>query len=197
MEPFVAVTGIAAPLLLDDVDTDQIAPMTPLFEVDYAELLFARQRRDPTFVLSREPFRAAKILVAGDNFGCGSSRESAVWALAAFGIRCVIARSFADIFRENCLKNGVLPIVLQSAQAERLEREVVAVDGNAPYTVDLRSQRIITADSGEIAFDLAPGERNALLKGLDDIGLTLEHADDIMQWETRTREELPWLQHLG
>ncbi len=197
MEAFTILTGVAAPLLVDDVNTDQIAPATPRFDVDYAELLFARRRAEPDFVLNREPFRAARILVAGSNFGCGSSRESAVWALAAFGIRCVVARSFAEIFRENCLKNGVLPIVLGGDEAERFERDVVAVNGAAPYTVDLRTQRIAGPDGREIPFEIAPGERDGLLKGLDDIGLTLEYADRIAQWEHRTREDLPWLQHLS
>lgn len=196
MEPFVTLSGAAAPLLVDDVNTDQIAPATPQFDVDYAKLLFARLRAEPDFVLNRAPFRYAKILVAGSNFGCGSSRESAVWALAAFGIRCVVARSFADIFRENCLKNGVLPVVLPPSEGEAFERGVVAVDGSAPYTVDLNERRITAPDGGAFAFEIAPGEREALLKGLDDIGLTLEHADRIAHWETRTQEDLPWLQRL-
>ena len=197
MQPFVTLAGPAAPLLLDDVNTDQIAPLSPRLDVDYAELLFARRRSDPAFVLNREPFRSAAILVAGNNFGCGSSRESAVWALAGFGIRCIVARSFADIFRENCLKNGVLPIVLSASDAERFERDVVAIDGAAPYTVDLRSQRITAVDGREVPFEIAADERHALLNGLDDIGLTLQHTEAIGRWEAQTRKELPWLQRLG
>ena len=112
MQPFERITGVAAPLVEDDINTDQIAPVTQAFAPDYAQLLFARRREDAAFVLNHEPYRQARILFAGANFGCGSSRESAVWALLAFGIRAVVARSFADIFRENCLKNGLLPIVL-------------------------------------------------------------------------------------
>jgi 3-isopropylmalate dehydratase small subunit len=192
MEPFRRLTGTAAPLLMDDVNTDQIAPATTAFEPDYAALLFARWRADPAFVLNREPFRNARLLVAGSNFGCGSSRESAVWTLAAFGIRCVVARSFADIFRENCLKNGVLPIAFESTDAAAFEAAVVACDGAGAFDVDLEAQTIVAPDGTRFAFPLPAADRETLLRGLDDIGLTLVHAGEIAGWETRSRTEMPW-----
>ena len=197
MEPFRQLAGVAAPLLMDDVNTDQIAPATSAFEPDYAALLFARWRAEPEFVLAREPFRRARILVTGNNFGCGSSRESAVWSLAAFGIRCVVARSFADIFRENCLKNGVLPVAFDGDDAAAFERIVVAVDGAGPFQVDLEAQTIVAPDGTRFAFPIAAADRETLLRGLDDIGLTLVHGEEIERWETRTRTELPWAQQVA
>lgn len=200
--PFERVTGVAAPLLVDDVNTDQIAPIQRARSLhpDYGAMLFSRWRRradgsdDPGFVLNRPQFRDARILVAGRNFGCGSSRDDAVWALTARGISCVVARSFADIYRENCLKNGVLPVVLPAGQAEAFEATVVGIDGGAPFSVDLVEQRITCPDGSVIGFEIAPAERDALLEGLDDIGLTLRHAADIADWETRTKRDHPWLQ---
>lgn len=203
MQPFDVLTGTVAPLLVDDVNTDQIAPALVDFRPDYAAMLFSRRRRradgsdDPDFVLNKPPFRTARILLAGANFGCGSSRESAVWALAGFGIRCVVARSFADIFHDNCLKNGVLPIVLAPADAAAFEADVLAVDGREPYTVDLRRQRIARAGAPEIPFTIDPAERDALLEGLDDIGLTLEQSAAIAAWEVRMRHDEPWVQTLA
>lgn len=203
MQPFERVTGVAAPLFDDDVNTDQIAPVTTSFDPDYAELLFARARRradgseDPAFVLNQEPYRRAAVLVAGANFGCGSSRESAVWALAAFGIRVVVARSFADSFRENCLRNGLLPVTLGAADAAAFEAAVVAAAGGAPCTVDLAAGRIDGPGPSAVTFEMTPAERDALLRGLDDIGLTLEHAAAITEWEARARRETPWLQEVG
>jgi 3-isopropylmalate dehydratase small subunit len=192
MEAFRRLTGIAAPLVMDDVNTDQISPATTAFAPDYAALLFSRWRTDPAFVLERAPYRAARILVSGANFGCGSSRESAVWALAAFGIRCVVARSFADIFRENCLKNGVLPIAFAGADADAFERLVVAVDGAAPFDVDLEAQTVLAPDGTRFTLPIAAADRETLLRGLDEIGLTLEHDEEIHRWEMRTRTEMPW-----
>jgi 3-isopropylmalate dehydratase small subunit len=197
MEPFRPVRGPAAPLLMDDVNTDQIAPATSAFAPDYAALLFARWRADPQFVLSREPFRRARILVTGRNFGCGSSRESAVWSLQAFGIGCVVARSFAESFRENCLKNGVLPVTFDGATADAFERDVVANDGAGPFAVDLEAQTIAGPGGTIYAFGVPPADRDTLLRGLDDIGLTLEHAKEIEAWEARTRTETPWAQQLA
>jgi 3-isopropylmalate/(R)-2-methylmalate dehydratase small subunit len=203
VQPFELASGVAAPLLEDDLNTDQISPVTTAFAPDYAELLFTRRRRrtdgteDPAFVLNRGPFRNATVLVTGANFGCGSSRESAVWALGAFGIRCIVARSFADIFRENCIKNGLLPVTLGDPDAAAFEQAVVAADGAAPCTVDLVAGRITGPGPVAFSFEIAAAERNALLRGLDDIGLTLESAVAIAEWEARAKRERPWLQEVG
>lgn len=202
MEPFTRWSGVAAPMPIDDLNTDQIAPVSrkATLDSDYAAILFGRLRfrddgsEDPDFLLNRPQFRQTRILVSGHNFGCGSSRESAVWALAAFGIRCVVARSFADIFRENCLKNGVLPVTLAPAEAARFEKMVAEVDGAAPFTADLVAQCIRCPDGSAFAFDIAPAERIALLEGMDDIGMTLKHEDAIAAWERRVAAERPWLQ---
>jgi 3-isopropylmalate dehydratase small subunit len=196
VEPFRPVSGPAAPLVMDDVNTDQIAPATSAFAPDYAALLFARWRSDPDFVLSRAPFRHARILVTGNNFGCGSSRESAVWTLQAFGITCVVARSFADSFRENCLKNGVLPVAFEGASAEAFEAAVIANDGAGAFAVDLEAQTIAAPDGTIYPFTIPPADRDTLLRGLDDIGMTLEHRGDIERWESRTRTERPWAAQL-
>jgi 3-isopropylmalate/(R)-2-methylmalate dehydratase small subunit len=200
MQPFTTLTGVAAPLLVDDVNTDQIAPVFRSLKPDYAKLLFMRERalpdgrENPDFVLNKPQFRNAAILVAGNNFGCGSSRESAVWAMVAVGIRCIVARSIADIYRENCLQNGVLPVELGPEDASAFEARVVAADGCAPFTVDLPAQRISGPGGPDIAFDIAAPDRIRLLEGLDDIGLTLKHAQDIAAWEKRTAADAPWLQ---
>jgi 3-isopropylmalate dehydratase small subunit len=202
VERFTTLTGIAAPLIEDDINTDQIAPLQMQRDLnpDYAALLFARQRRRPDgseiadFVLNRPQFRNPAILVSGRNFGCGSSREGAVWAMRAIGIRCVIARSLADIFRENILQNGMLPVELRPQDAEPFTARVVAADGRAPFTVDLETQRISGPGGGDIGFDIAPSDRMRLLEGLDDIGLTLKCAPEIAAWEARTAAARPWLQ---
>jgi 3-isopropylmalate dehydratase small subunit len=196
MEPFRTERGVAAPLLLDDINTDQISPVTQDFAPDFAALLFKRRRTEPDFVLNRAPFDRARILVTGKNFGCGSSRESAVWCLLAFGIRCVVARSFADIFRENCLKNGLLPVVFDEPQASAFERDVVEDDGRGAFAVDLEAQTIVPPNGTVYRFDIPADDRDALLRGLDDIGLTLEHAREIDAWETRTQTDTPWAQTL-
>jgi 3-isopropylmalate dehydratase small subunit len=200
MQPFTTLTGIAVPLLNDDINTDQITPVQRSLHPDYAALLFAPARRladgssDPNFPLNKPHFSHPSILVTGRNFGCGSSRESAVWAMIETGIRCIVARSFADSYRENCLQNGLLPVELDPAEAKRFEARVVETDGAAPFTVDLVTQRIRGPGGLDIAFAIAPAERMRLLEGLDDIGLTLKHADDIGAWERRTRATQPWLQ---
>jgi len=202
MERFTALTAIAAPLIEDDVNTDQICPlqMQRSLDPDYAALLFARQRRRPDgseiadFVLNRPQFRQPGILVSGRNFGCGSSREGAVWAMRAVGIRCVIARSLADIFRENILQNGMLPVELRPQDADAFTARVVAADGREPFTVDLKAERIGGPGGRDIGFDIAPSDRMRLLEGLDDIGLTLKCADEIAAWEARTAAARPWLQ---
>ncbi len=197
MKPFHVIAGPAVPLIKDDINTDQMAPASVREGANYGDLFFERSRRDPDFVLNQERFKAAKILVTGNNFGCGSTRESAVWALMGFGIGCVVARSFADIFRENCLKNGVLPIVLPSTDADAFEKAVVAVDGTQPYRVDLEARRITCPRLGKIVFDIADNEREALLKGVDDIDFTLGYADAISDWERSTKSRAPWLQRIG
>jgi 3-isopropylmalate/(R)-2-methylmalate dehydratase small subunit len=202
MQPFTTHTGIAVPLLKDDINTDQIAPVQSMrnLKPDYKALLFMRARRrddgseDPEFVLNRPQFRQPGILVTGHNFGAGSSREAAVWGMLANNIRVIVARSFADIYRENCLQNGLLPIALAAPEAEAFEQRVVAANGSAPFTVDLKTQRISGPGGGDIAFELPPADRMRLLEGLDDIGLTLKHAHEIVQWERQTAAAQPWLQ---
>jgi 3-isopropylmalate dehydratase small subunit len=200
MQPFTRLTGVAAPLLRDDINTDQITPINRDLDPDWAALLFASTRKradggdDPEFPLNKPQFRRPGILVTGRNFGCGSSREGAVWAMLASGIRCIVAVSFADIYRENCLQNGLLPIELKGAEGEAFAARVVAADGAAPFTVDLEAQ-LISGPGGEaIAFDIAAADRLRLLEGLDEIGLTLKHAQEIADWEKRMRAACPWLQ---
>ena len=196
MTPFLTITGVALPLLQDDVNTDQIAPqqMDRSLNPDYSAMLFRRQRNDKGFILNRPQYRSVATVVSGRNFGCGSARETAVWALTAWGIRCVVAKSFADIFRENCLQNGVLPLELAAQDHEAFVARVVAADGNAPFTVDLVAQNIHGPGGPDIAFAVAPADRLRLIEGLDDIGLTLKHTDAIAAWEARTATTQPWLQ---
>jgi 3-isopropylmalate dehydratase small subunit len=202
MQPFVCHTGVAAPLLKDDINTDQIAPVLHSrgLKEDYQAMLFHRARRredggeDPDFVLNKPQFRAAGILVTGHNFGAGSSRESAVWSMIANNIRVVVAKSFADIYRENCLQNGLLPVVLGPQDADAFIARVVAADGQAPFTVDLVTQRISGPGGVDVGFEIAAADRTRLLEGLDDIGLTLKHMDDIVGWEQRAAKAQPWLQ---
>jgi 3-isopropylmalate dehydratase small subunit len=202
MQPFSSHTAVAAPLLRDDINTDQIAPVMHSrgLKEDYKVTLFHRARRredgseDPDFLLNRPQFRNAGILVTGNNFGAGSSRESAVWAMVANDIRVIVAKSFADIYRENCLQNGLLPIVLPAAEADALAARVIAANGAAPFKVDLVSQRISGPGGADIAFDIAPADRMRLLEGLDDIGLTLKYMNEIVSWEQRTAAAQPWLQ---
>ena len=202
MQPFTRHTGIAVPLIKDDINTDQIAPVQSMRQLkpDYRALLFTRARRrddgseDPDFVLNKPQFKEPGILVTGHNFGAGSSREAAVWGMLANNIRVIVARSFADIYRENCLQNGLLPIVLAMPEAAAFEQRVVAVNGAAPFTVDLESQRITGPGGPDIVFDLPAADRMRLLEGLDDIGLTLKHADEIVNWERRIAADQPWLQ---
>lgn len=202
MQPFVSHTAIAAALLRDDVNTDQIAPVLHSRDLkeDYATMLFYRARRredgseDPDFVLNKPQFRTAGILVTGHNFGAGSSRESAVWSMLANNIRVIVARSFADIYRENCLQNGLLPVVLDDKDAESFTARVVAADGAAPFTVDLVAQRISGPGGDAIGFEIAAADRTRLIEGLDDIGLTLKHMKDVARWEERAAAAQPWLQ---
>jgi 3-isopropylmalate/(R)-2-methylmalate dehydratase small subunit len=202
MQPFTRHTAIAAPLLVDDMNTDQIAPFmrSGSLKEDYKAMLFYRARRredgseEPAFVLNRPQFRDAGMLVTGHNFGAGSSRESAVWSMLANGIRVIVAKSFADFYRENCLQNGLLPVVLKPEDADAFIARVVDADGCAPFTTDLLAKRISGPGGPDIAFDFPEADRTRLLEGLDDIGLTLKHMDDIVQWERRTAQTQPWLQ---
>jgi 3-isopropylmalate/(R)-2-methylmalate dehydratase small subunit len=202
MQPFTRHTAIAAPMLRDDINTDQIAPALHSggLKEDYKAMLFHRARRhedgseNPDFVLNQPQFRAAGILVTGHNFGAGSSRESAVWSMLANDIRVIVAQSFADIYRENCLQNGLLPVVLGPEDAARFAARVVSAAGSAPFTVDLVSQRISGPGGPDVAFDIPGPDRTRLLEGLDDIGLTLKHKDEILNWERDAAAMQPWLQ---
>jgi len=202
MQPFKSHTGIAVPLLRDDINTDQIAPVQAMrnLKPDYKKLLFMRARtrddgsENPDFVLNKPQFRNPGVLVTGQNFGAGSSRESAVWGMLANNIRVIVARSFADIYRENCLQNGLLPVVLAPAAADAFEQRVIAVNGTAPFTVNLETLTISGPGGPHIKFDVAGADRMRLLEGLDDIGLTLKHADEIVAFEKRMAAAQPWLQ---
>jgi 3-isopropylmalate dehydratase small subunit len=202
MRPFTRHTAVAAPMLRDDINTDQIAPALHSggLKEDYKAMLFHRARRhedgseNPDFVLNKPQFRAAGILVTGHNFGAGSSRESAVWSMLANDIRVIVAQSFADIYRENCLQNGLLPVVLGPEDAAAFTARVVSAAGSAPFTVDLVSQRISGPGGPDIAFDIPGPDRTRLLEGLDDIGLTLKHRDEILKWEVGAAAMQPWLQ---
>ncbi|WP_424933914.1 3-isopropylmalate dehydratase small subunit [Amaricoccus macauensis] len=201
MDKFNKLTGTAAPLPLINVDTDMIIPKQFLKTIKRSGLgknLFDEMRFDdqgneiPDFVLNKPAYRDAQILVAGENFGCGSSREHAPWALLDFGIRCVIAPSFADIFFNNCFKNGILPIVLPQEDVDKLMDDAER-GANAKITVDLENQVITGPDGGSIAFDVDPFRKHCLLNGLDDIGLTLEKAEEIDTFEAKMDAQTPWL----
>lgn len=199
MKKFETFTGIAAPLDLQNIDTDMIIPKQFLKTIKRTGLgkhLFDEMRYDdqgaekPDFILNRPPYRQAEILIAGANFGCGSSREHAPWALADFGIRVIISESFADIFHNNCFKNGLLPIALPAETVEMLMQQ--AQQGVA-MTVDLGTQKITLAGGDQIAFSLEPFHRTVLLEGLDDIALTLAREEKIAAYEALRRRERPWL----
>jgi 3-isopropylmalate/(R)-2-methylmalate dehydratase small subunit len=197
MQPFTSHTGIAVPLIRDDVNTDEVSPVQAMREMkpDYKRLLFMRTRAEqPHFVLNQPQFANPGILVTGHNFGAGSSREAAVWGMLANNIRVIVAKSFADIYRENCLQNGLLPVVLAPADADAFIARVLAVNGAAPFTVDLPSQRISGPGGPDISFEVPAADRVRLLEGLDDIGLTLKYTDTIVDWERRMVASQPWLQ---
>ena len=201
MQPFTRHTGIAVPLLKDDINTDQIAPVrhSRSLKEDYKTTLFYRARQrddgseDPDFVLNKPQFRNAGILVTGHNFGAGSSRESAVWSMIANDIRVIVAKSFADIYRENCLQNGLLPIVLAPDDAEAFIARVVRVNGDGPFTVDLATQRISGPGGADVAFEIAAADRTRLLEGLDDIGLTMVKSEKITGFEEKAKAARPWV----
>ncbi|HEX5930381.1 MAG TPA: 3-isopropylmalate dehydratase small subunit [Methyloceanibacter sp.] len=200
MQKFTTLTGIAAVLPMINVDTDMIIPKQYLKTIKRTGLgkgLFADIRYDekgaplPDFVLHKPPYNEAKILITGENFGCGSSREHAPWALLDFGIRCLIAPSFADIFYNNCFKNGILPITLPQAEIDKLIDDA-GRGANATLTIDLPAQEIRGPDGGKIHFEIDPFRKRCLMEGLDDIGLTLEKAEAIDAFERRARLERPW-----
>jgi 3-isopropylmalate/(R)-2-methylmalate dehydratase small subunit len=201
MQPFTRLTAVAAPLDIANIDTDKIIPSRFLKKArgpGYAELLFRDIRYDadgrprPDFVLNQEPYRNAKIIVAGPNFGCGSSREAAVYVLFDNGIRSVIAPSFGDIHYGNQLQNGMLPVVLPDAACQTLLRQLAEKPG-AQITVDLEAQTVTGPDGATYPFDINAGHKERLLKGLDDIGLVMQHIKEIEAFEQRHHAELPWL----
>jgi 3-isopropylmalate/(R)-2-methylmalate dehydratase small subunit len=201
MTPFTTLTGIAAPMPLVNIDTDMIIPKQFLKTIQRSGLgknLFDEMRYDRSgneiadFVLNQPQYRAAEILVAGDNFGCGSSREHAPWALLDFGIRCVISTSFADIFYNNCFKNGILPVVLPP-EAVAVLMEDAKKGANARITVDLPSQTVTTSDGQSFGFEVDAFKKHCLLNGLDDIGLSLEKAASIDAYEGKAAQSRPWV----
>ncbi len=201
MEKFTVLEGVAAPMKLVNVDTDMIIPKQYLKTIQRTGLgkgLFSEMRylddgaENPAFVLNQPAYRASKILVAGDNFGCGSSREHAPWALLDFGIRCVISTSFADIFYNNCFKNGILPIVVSKDDLDKLFDDAER-GANATLTIDLPAQEIRGPDGGVVKFEIDPFRKRCLVEGLDDIGLTLQKAPAIDQYEAAKGAEQPWL----
>ena len=201
MENFTSLTGVAAPLKITNVDTDMIIPKQYLKTIKRTGLgggLFAEMRynadgsENPDFVLNKPAYRNAKILVAEDNFGCGSSREHAPWALLDFGIRCVISTSFADIFYNNCFKNGILPIVVRPGDLAKLMDDAER-GANATLSVDLAEQEIRGPDGGVIKFEIDPFRKHCLLNGLDDIGLTLEKRAQIDAYEIAAAANRAWL----
>ena len=200
MDKFTTLTGVAAPLPFINIDTDMIIPKQYLKTIKRTGLgsaLFSEMRynddgsENPDFVMNKPGYRNAQIVVAGDNFGCGSSREHAPWALLDFGIRCVISTSFADIFFNNCFKNGILPIKVSQEDLDKLMDDAQR-GANATLTVDLEAMEIRGPDGGVITFDLDDFKRHCLLNGLDDIGLTMEKADSIAAFEKKTAAERPW-----
>jgi 3-isopropylmalate/(R)-2-methylmalate dehydratase small subunit len=200
MDKFETFSGIAAPMPLVNIDTDMIIPKQFLKTIKRSGLgvhAFDEMRYDddgneiPDFILNQSAYREASILIAGDNFGCGSSREHAPWALSDFGIKVVVSTSFADIFFNNCFKNGMLPIVLPQEQVDLLMKDAEK-GANARVDVNLQNQTIISSDGDVIKFDIDPFRKHCLMNGLDDIGLTLEKAASIDSFEAKTGVARPW-----
>ncbi len=200
MDKFTTLTSVAAPLPMINVDTDMIIPKQFLKTIQRTGLgksLFYEMRfnekgeENPDFVLNKPAYRAANILVAGENFGCGSSREHAPWALLDFGIRCVISTSFADIFYNNCFKNGILPVTVSPEDLEKLMDDAVR-GANATLTVDLANQEIRGPDGGVVRFAIDPFRKRCLMEGLDDIGLTMQKAEKITGFEEQAALSRPW-----
>ena len=201
MDKFTVLEGVAAPMKLVNVDTDMIIPKQYLKTIQRTGLgkgLFSEMRYkddgsdNPDFILNQPAYKQAKVLVAGDNFGCGSSREHAPWALLDFGIRCVISTSFADIFYNNCFKNGILPIIVSQDELDKLFDDAER-GANATLTIDLPNQEIRGPDGGVIHFEIDPFRKKCLVEGLDDIGLTLQKAPSIDTYEKTKAVEQPWL----
>ncbi len=201
MQKFDKLTGVAAPLPQINVDTDMIIPKQFLKTIKRSGLgknLFDEMRftpdgqEKPDFVLNKPAYRKAQILVTGENFGCGSSREHAPWALLDFGIRCIIATSYADIFYNNCFKNGILPIILPQADVDKLMADAER-GANAMVSIDLAAQEIRGPDGGVIKFEIDPYRKQCLIEGLDDIGLTMKQDDKIAQFEQKRAAQQPWL----
>ena len=200
MEKFKKLSGVAAPMPLVNIDTDMIIPKVFLKTIKrsglgvnlFDEMRYDREGNEKTeFVLNKAQYREAKILVAGDNFGCGSSREHAPWAIADFGIKCVISTSFADIFFNNCFKNGILPVVLPQDQVKVLMSDAEK-GANSIIEVDLEKQTIASSDGTFFTFDVDPFKKHCLLNGLDDIGLTMEKESDITAYEAKASQLFPW-----
>ena len=201
MEKFTTLTGVPAPMDMINIDTDMIIPKQFLKSIERTgfgkSLFFEMRYRDdgsenPDFVLNKPQYRDAKVLIAGDNFGCGASREHAPWALLDFGITCVIAPSFADIFYNNCFKNGILPIKLPKEDVDKLLDDAER-GANATLTIDLEAQTIRGPDGGEINFDVDEFKKHCLLNGLDDIALTMENEAKIDDFEEKQKAAQPWL----
>ncbi|HWL56512.1 MAG TPA: 3-isopropylmalate dehydratase small subunit [Paracoccus sp. (in: a-proteobacteria)] len=201
MDKFTTLTGIAAPMPLVNIDTDMIIPKQYLKTIHRSGLgknLFDEMRYDadgnelPDFVLNQPAYRDSQIIVAGDNFGCGSSREHAPWALLDFGIRCVISTSFADIFYNNCFKNGILPIVMPKEAVDALMDDA-RKGANARITVDLENQTVTSSDGQSFGFEIDPFRKHCLLNGLDDIGLTMEKSGSIDTFEAQMAQSRPWV----
>ena len=201
MDKFDKLTGVAAPMNMINVDTDMIIPKNFLKTINRSGLgknLFDEMRYDrdgnenPDFILNKSAYRQAKIIVAGDNFGCGSSREHAPWALLDFGIRCVISTSFADIFYNNCFKNGILPIKVTKEQLDDLMDDAER-GSNATLTIDLESQTIQGPDGGEVKFEIDEFKKHLLLNGLDEVGLTLQKSNKVDSFEAQQNASQPWL----
>ena len=200
MDKFTTLTGVAAPMKIRNIDTDMIIPKQYLKTIKRTGLgtgLFSEMRyrddgsENPDFILNKPAYRAAKIIVAEDNFGCGSSREHAPWALLDFGVRCVISTSFADIFYNNCFQNGVLPIKVSPEDLEKLMDDA-SRGSNSTLTIDLESQEIRGPDGGVVKFDLDPFRKHCMINGLDDIGLTMTKENGITSYEDKVGRSRPW-----
>jgi 3-isopropylmalate/(R)-2-methylmalate dehydratase small subunit len=201
VEPFTTHTGLVAPLNRVNVNTDEITParfLKTIKRTGFADALFANWRflpdgkPNPEFVLNFPRYQGASVLVAGDNFGCGSSREHAPWSLREYGFRCIIAPSFADIFYNNCFNNGILPVTLDETTVEELFKDVESTEGYE-LTVDLAAQTVTTPSGRVLRFEIDQFRKQALLQGLDNIGWTLSHGDEIAAYEARRKQEAPWL----